>query len=200
MCHLVCLRCKFWKILFLVWASWFVSGVWPNSQVELRMKWVGCPFPTHRLMQTSPTHLPANTPTHWQVANPPTACKTHPLRIYANPPTHLQTHHPTAFNTHVTTHNWQQIQHLNLSLWVNWLDSKLCELIPYLWLPSGLRCECVWGVGLINGISQPITSGDISRSCLSLWVTDPSKASHIYTPTIHNLFSSDKSICLKLWF
>ena len=142
--------------------------------------------PTASCKLTSLTHLPANTPTHWQVANPPTACKTHPLRIYANPPTHPLTHPPTAFNTHVTTHNWQQIQHLNLSIGIHRLNSKLCEFIPF--YDSGLRCGRLWGVGLINGISQPITSGDISRSCLSSWVTDPSKASHIYTSTIHNLF------------
>ena len=27
-----------------------LGGVWPNSQVEPRMKWGGCPFPTHWLL------------------------------------------------------------------------------------------------------------------------------------------------------
>ena len=128
--------------------------------------------PTASCKLHQPTYLSTHPPPH-----PPT----YPL--YANPLTTCTTTHPP---THVTTHNWQQIQHLNLNLGIHGLIAKLCEFIPF--YDSGLRCGRLWGVGLINGISQPITSGDISRSCLSSWVTDPSKASHIYTPTIHNLF------------
>ena len=35
------LRCRF---------DLSLGGVWPNSQVEPRMKWGGCPFPTHWLL------------------------------------------------------------------------------------------------------------------------------------------------------
>ena len=64
-CLLICLCgivliCSVMSLLFVPVTSFDLSlrcrfdlslgGVWPNSQVEPRMKWGGCPFPTHWLL------------------------------------------------------------------------------------------------------------------------------------------------------